>query len=305
MVHRGERGQHELVFLVFSENADIGRACQAKHAVEQVAGDADLGATALVTMGAQEIANHLLVARDHRLRLGPRVVAGRSLPGHASRLDNRLDVTVAQSGRGLDGGAEDSVGARWRDHRRLRVAGRHGPVHVGAVAGTVTDERLDRRGDLIEQGNDLRGIVDVGWGQLHGGDLPRSSVHPDVELAPGAALLGAVLLNQPFAGPAEFQPRAVDQQVQRAGGLRTNPHGQGSGPSAQGGVIRHRQVQPQQLHQRADQSFGLPEGQMEKRPQGQRRLDRHGRVARLSAAGGAWGGSPVLNGLRAMARQSR
>ena len=106
-----------------------------------------------------------------------------------------------------------------------------------------------------------------------------------------------MLLDQPLAGTAELQPGAVNQQVQRTTGRGARRGRQGPSPSAQGGVVGHRQVKVEQLHQRANQPFGLPEGQVEERPQRQRRLDRHGRVARLPAAGGAWGGAPSLDGV--------
>ncbi len=47
-------------------------------------------------------------------------------------------------------------------------------------------------------------------------------------------------------GPLSFSPVPSISRC-RTGGLRTDPHGQGSGPSAQGRVIGHRQVQLEQV----------------------------------------------------------
>jgi hypothetical protein len=53
-------------------------------------------------------------------------------------------------------------------------------------------------------------------------------------------------------------------------------------------MIRHRQIQPHQLEQRADQPLGLPQRLVKHRPQDQRCLDREIRVACLSARRGPW-----------------
>ena len=69
----------------------------------------------------------------------------------------------------------------------------------------------------------------------------------------------AVLFNQPFAGPAELQARAVHQQMQRTG---SKPpmwrHFQRLAPAAQCRVIRHRESEAEQSDDGADEPFGLP-----------------------------------------------
>jgi hypothetical protein len=59
---------------------------------------------------------------------------------------------------------------------------------------------------LIEQGADLGAVVHLLGGQRHRDDLPGVGIQADVQLAPGPARLGTMLLNQPLAGPAELQP---------------------------------------------------------------------------------------------------
>jgi len=80
----------------------------------------------------------------------------------------------------------------------------------------------------------------------------------------GAPLAGTVLLDQPFARAAQLQARAVNQQVDRTtgrAGLRRQF--QALSPSAEGREIWHRQVNTEQLEDRADQPLGLTQRQME------------------------------------------
>ena len=104
-----------------------------------------------------------------------------------------------------------------------------------------------------------------------------------------------MLLAQPFARATQLQTRAVHQQVQRLGipASAWPRHLQRLGPAAQGRVVRHWEVKPQQVDEGADQPFGLAQGQAEDRAQGQRRGDRQGRI----------GGLPTL-GVRGAARQA-
>jgi hypothetical protein len=68
-------------------------------------------------------------------------------------------------------GAEHGIGTRWNDHLRIRVALVQGGVHAGSVIAAVAQEDLHRLGDLVEQGLDLGGVIDVGQ---DGGDDPAS-----------------------------------------------------------------------------------------------------------------------------------
>ncbi len=154
------------------------------------------------------------------------------------------------------------------------------------IVSTVGSERGDRAIDLIEQRPDLRGIVDVAGGQRRRRDLPGVGIHGDVQLAPGPPCLRAVLLEQPFARAAKLQPGAVHQQVHGTGAWPRTNHIQRLGPAAQGGVVRHREIEAEQGDDGADQSFGLPQRQAEHRSQRQRRRNSQGRIARLTASRG-------------------
>ena len=77
-------------------------------------------------------------------------------------------------------------------------------------------------------------------------------------------------------GPSRLQqPRAVHQEVQ---GLAIVPatwsgHLQRPGTAAQGGVVRHGEIQAEQGHDGSDQALGLAQRQAEHCPQRQRRRD--------------------------------
>ena len=123
-----------------------------------------------------------------------------------------------------------------------------GGVYAGSVIAAVAHEELHRLGDLVEQGLDLGGVIDVAVGQEGGDDPAGHRVEADVQLAPGAPLAGAVLLDQPFARAAQLQARAVDQQVDRAaGGAGLRRQFQALGAPAEGREIWHRQVETEQL----------------------------------------------------------
>ena len=62
-------------------------------------------------------------------------------------------------------------------------------------------------------------------------------------------------------------------------------------------MIRHRQIQTQELEDRADQAFGLSQRQPEHRPQRQGRPDRQGRIMGLTASCRAGLGPPGGNRL--------
>ena len=88
-------------------------------------------------------------------------------------------------------------------------------VHVGSVIAAVAHEDLHRLGDLVEQGLDLRGVINVAVGQDGSDDPAGHRVKADVQLAPRAPLAGAVLLDQPFARSAQLQAGTIDHQVDR------------------------------------------------------------------------------------------
>ena len=157
-------------------------------------------------------------------------------------------------------------------------------VDAVLIVSTVGGKLRDRAIHLIEQEPNLRGIIDITGGQRRRRDLPNVGVHGNVQLAPRPPGFRAMLLKQLSAGPAELQSRTIDQQVQGTGARPRANHVQAVGPAAQGGVVRHREIETEQGDNGADQPFGLPQRQAEHRTQRQRRRDSQSRRARLTAS---------------------
>ena len=175
-----------------------------------------------------------------------------------------------------------------------------GRVDFGPVIHTITGHRGRGLGDLIEQGAALGGIIDAMVGQRGGDNPTRAGAHADVQGPPGAPPLGAMLLKQPFARAAQRPPRAVDQPVDgpAAGAWRRGQRHRPS-PAGEGGVIRNRQIQPEQLEDGGEQPLGLPQRQPEPRSQLQRRCDRQARRARRTTRRSARRRFPLLDCLLA------
>src|SRR3954454_14932855 len=95
--------------------------------------------------------------------------------------------------------------------------------------------------------------------------------------SPGPAPLGAVLLRQPLARTTELQPRAVHQQVHRRFPRLWARHLQRRGPAAQSAVIRHREIEVEQLQDTL--LHGSPGGMASGRLVWGRALDRRGAPA--------------------------
>src|SRR3954452_731684 len=239
-------------------------ASKVEHSVEDLSGDGDLGGAGLVAVETQPVTDDLLPARELALNLSPLIIAAVPLPGHSPFSGDRLDMAVALGRVGVGRGAEHGISAGWNDHLRVRMPLFQSGINPGSVITAVAQEELDRLGDLVKQGLDLRGVIDVTFGQDGSDDPAAYRVEADVQLAPGAPLAGTVLLNQPLARTAQLQPRTVDQQVDRSAsraGLRRQS--QALSAPAEGREIRYRQIEAEQLEDRADQSLGLAQRQVE------------------------------------------
>ncbi len=137
-----------------------------------------------------------------------------------------------------------------------------GGVHAGSVMAAVIQEKVDRVSDPVEQGLDPGGVIDVTVGQDGSDDPAAHRIEADMQFAPRAPLAGAMFLNQPFTGAAQLQSRAVHQQVDRSAsraGLCRQLQVPGS--SAEDGEIGYRQVEAEQMEDRADQPLGLAQRQ--------------------------------------------
>src|SRR4051812_44549264 len=92
-----------------------------------------------------------------------------------------------------------------------------GVIDALLVIRAIAGERGNSRVDLLEQGSDLGGIIRLRASQGRRDNLASVSIDPEVQLAPGPARLGAMLLGQPFARTTQLHPRAVHQQVDGLG----------------------------------------------------------------------------------------
>src|SRR3954451_18476427 len=189
-------------------------------------------------------------------------------------------MLVALRRRRLGRFARHGARARRDDYPSLGMAFDDSAIDILAIVGSVPRERSDRTRDLVEQGANLRAVIDIVGRQLRRNDPAGVSIHADVHLPPGSAPSRAMLLDQPLPGSAELQTRAVHQQMN---GLRiaARPrprHLQGLGPAAQGGMVGNREIEIQQANDRADQAFGLAQSQAEHGFERQRRRDRQIRV---------------------------
>src|SRR5438128_3230791 len=111
--------------------------------------------------------------------------------------------------------APRSNAAAGHNDRRIRMTLADHTVDIVPIVRPIAGKRRNRARNLLQQGTDLRAVIDILAGQLGGDDLSCVGVHPDVELSPGPTHLCGVLLDQPLTGTAELEPGAVHQQVDR------------------------------------------------------------------------------------------
>jgi hypothetical protein len=275
-----------------SSDADGARASQLQHPVQGMNGDADLGRPTLILSRANPpsrarspVTDDLLVAPDGGLNAAPFVVAGHLLPPDPAFLGNALEMAVALGWLTRRRCTGYRRRTRRHDDRGLRLVVRHSTIDAILVVGAIAGERRDGPGHLTKQRADLRGVIHIVRRQIGRDDLARLGIQADMQLPPGAAGLGAVLLDQPLAGATELQSRAVHQQMHRfstTAGPRSG-HLQCLASPAQGGVVRHREIKTEKADERADQTFGLAQREVEHRPERQRRQNGQRRIPWLAA----------------------
>src|SRR4029077_4777428 len=147
--------------------------------------------------------------------------------------------------------------------RRIRITLAALTVNNGAIVRSIAGKRRDRSGNLLQQGSDLRAVIDIVAGQVGGDDLSRVGVHPDMELSPGPTRPCGVLLDQPLTGTAELEPCAVHQQVYRFAARGWSRHRQCLAASAHRRMVWRREIKTQQRKNGCDQPFGLAYRQAE------------------------------------------
>src|SRR5437660_9945087 len=91
---------------------------------------------------------------------GTPVVPRRFLPTHAAMFGNRLQMPVTRSGRRLGGLALNRTRARGHDDRGFGMTGSDGAVDAVLVVCAIAGDRGDGTIALVEQGTDLRDVID-------------------------------------------------------------------------------------------------------------------------------------------------
>ena len=104
------------------------------------------------------------------------VVPRRFLPTHAAMFGNRLQMPVTRSGRRLGGLARHRIRTRWHDDRGFGMTGSDGAVDAVLVVCAIFGERGDGTINLVEQGTDLRAVLDIIGGQCRGDDPTRVGI---------------------------------------------------------------------------------------------------------------------------------
>ena len=127
---------------------------------------------------AQRITDHSLVAADIGLHQGTPIVTRCPLPAHATALGDQLQVPVAFRRRGLCRCAWHRARTWRHNDRRIRMTLADLTVDIVAIVRPIASKRRNRARNLLQQGTDLRAVIDFLAGQLGGNNLSRVGVHP-------------------------------------------------------------------------------------------------------------------------------
>ncbi len=130
-------------------------------------------------------------------------------------------------------------------------------VDIVPIVRPIAGKRRNRARNLLQQGTDLRAVIDILVGQLGGNDLSRVGVHPDMELSPGPRRPCGVLFGQPLTGTAKLETCAVHQQVDRFAAGSWSRHRQCLAPSADRRMVGRCEIKTKQPKNGCDQPFGL------------------------------------------------
>jgi hypothetical protein len=218
-----------------------------EHTIQHVGSNGDFGRLSAVRLRPEPITDDAFPSRDISLDQGAIIVARGLLPAHAAALSDALQMTVPLCRCSLRCFAWHCARTWWYDHGCLGMPCRDLGVNIVLVVRAITGDGCDLTIDLLEQEADLSAVISIMVGQHRRHDPARVSVRGKVQLAPAAAPPAAVFLDQPLAGSTKLQPRAVHQQVY---GLATRLRArqlQRLGPAAHGGVVRHGEIEAEQL----------------------------------------------------------
>src|SRR5207248_2934381 len=154
----------------------------------------------LVGLRAQRMTDDPFPAANIGFHQGTPVVPRRFLPTHAAMFGNRLQMPVTRSGRILGRLARNGTRTRWHNDRCIGMAGSDLAVDAVLVVCTIAGQRSDGSVNLVEQGTDLRAVIDIIGSQGRRDDPTGVGIDTDVQFAPRPAPARTVILDQPFAG---------------------------------------------------------------------------------------------------------
>jgi len=187
----------------------------------------------------------------------------------------------------------------WRDDNLGSQSMRlNGGVNQCLIVETVTDKTCNAPCDLGEQRRLLRWVLLIAFRHRRGEDLPLP-IHSNGQLFPTFLLLLAVLLGILFALTTHLSPRTVDDHVNRALCFPTD-----APPAFKRGIapgkcrmIGTRKSHAHQLHDGAQQPFGVAKRQAKQPSEREGGLDRDISINRLGAALAGLRRRPGVNGV--------
>src|SRR5277367_158859 len=152
------------------------------------------------------------------------------------------------------------------------------------IIRAVRGHRCNLSRNLIKQRWHFGDVTNIVRRQLRGNDFMRDGVNPEVQLAPPSARPYAVFLIEPFSLAVNLQTRAVDKKMQW---LRTvkplEQDCQATTATAERRMIGDGDIDPEQIGDRTQKTFGLTQRLVELRAKREAGLDGDRRIDCLTA----------------------
>jgi len=117
-------------------------------------------------------------------------------------------------------------------------------------------------GDLLEQRRQHQTVVDAIFRNYYGHDFFCRLVNTQMQLTPGSAPAGSMLLNVPLTGPVDLEPDRINHDVSGPFTSRKR-YGERALPPAHGTVVGHRYIEIHELDQGAEETLRHTEAEME------------------------------------------
>jgi hypothetical protein len=165
------------------------------------------------------------------------------------------------------------------------MAGSDLAVDAVLVVCTIAGQRSEGTINLVEQGTDLRAVIDIIGGQRRRDDPAVSASTPMCSLRHDRRRLVPCFSINHSPAPDSFNPVL---STNRCTGSALDRSPATASVSARRLSVEWSGIETEQADDGADQPFGLPQSQAEHGAQRQRRRDRQGRIAGLTAPCGPW-----------------